>query len=616
MKTGEQFRGSIGSVSRRGVPEDVDVVVVGSGSAGLMAALSAAVGGARVLVVESESLLGGTTAISGGATWVPNHRLALKHLKAADSADKARRYLLGEGRDAKLDHEVVDAFVETAPKMARFVEEHTYLGWIPAVWPDYHSDIDGAASTRALFPGPFVPSLLGEAAAMIRPPKKSGMSKNPLPLWLLGQIKGVWIAGLAMIGALLEACLRNGVDVRTEARAVRLVAGDGSIAGVVVEGGGREHSIAARKGVVLASGGFETADELTSKYLGADFGLQVTPKGHEGTAIVMAEAVHASLASIDEAWWMPAMQVPGEQMEGRPVSRLVQGERALPHTIMVNDKGERFANEAAPYNDLGRIMWQADPATGARPNSSVWMIFDEFYRQHYGFFGSPPGSELGSFVERAVTLPELARRCGIDEAGLVRTVEAFNPEARRGQDPWFDRGMTQYERFFGDHHPRLGPLSPDALFPAATAKARRAAARAAGPAAGPILARLALARDPEKMRARLVPLLAWTMRPCLGNPASSTLGPVDTPPYYAVKVEASAIGTIGGPRTDARGRVLDSGGQAVPGLYAAGNAAAGPTQGFYGGLGGTITLALTFGYLAGQDAATREQDTDVRTERR
>lgn len=473
------------------------------------------------------------------------------------------------------------------------------------MWPDYHSDIDGATAGRALFPGPFSPEVLGEHAALVRAPKKTGMAKNPLPLWLLNRIKGVWLMGYAMIGAFLEACLRNGVEIRLETRAVRLQADDAGVHGLVVEAGGTEHTIRANKGVVLASGGFEDSDELSSKFLGAPFPIQVSPKGHEGAAVTMAQAVNAELSTMHSAWWMPGVQIPGETMEERPISRLVQGERALPHSIMVNRSGERFANEAISYNDLGRIMFEPDPVTGTMPNATSWMIFDEYYRTHYGIFGTPPGASMPSYVTRAGTLEQLARACGIDEQGLVRTVEQFNPEARLGRDPWFGRGGTLFERFFGDFHPRLGKNSPDVRFPVEMAKARTATAKAIGPILGPFLARTARARKPERMRSQVVPVLAAIMRPSLKSPATSVLGPIDTPPYYAIKVEASAIGTLGGPKTDSHGRVLDVDGEVIPGLYAAGNAGGATTQGFYGGAGGTIVLGLVFGYLAGQDAAGR-----------
>ena len=597
--------GVVGRAAETGLPDDVDVVVVGSGAAGLMAALSAADRGARVLVVEAESLVGGTSAISGGAVWVPNHRYSYKALRASDSPEQARTYLLGQGRDRSLDPDIIDAFIATAPEVARFVEEQTYLSWIPVVWPDYTSDIPGASSFRSLFPGPFPPEVLGSAKTVVRPPKKSGMARNPLPLWLLNEIEGVWLGGYAMIGAFLEGCLRRGVQVRTGTRATRLITGESGVSGVVVDADGVEHVVRAAKGVILASGGFEGSDDLAAKFLGAPFPIQVTPKGHHGDAVTMAKEVGADLVATDQAWWMPGIQIPGEEMEGRPISRLVQGERALPHTIMVNDKGQRFANEALSYNDLGAVMRQADPVTGKMPNATAWMIFDEFYHRHYAFLSVQPGGDYPPNVVRADTVEELAKACGIDPEGLSRTIAEFNPEATKGRDPWFHRGITTFERFFGDHNVFLGRYSPNSWAPSGADRARHAIARLAGPIAGRVMGRIARARNPEQMRSRLVPGLARIMRPCLDNPPGGSLGPIDTAPFYAVKVEASAIGTIGGPRTDPAGRVLDTQGAVIPGLYVAGNAGGATTQGFYGGAGGTITLGLTFGYLAGRDAAAR-----------
>lgn len=607
MKNGNAS-GVVGAASRVGLPSEVDVVVIGSGGSGLIAALAAADESASVLVLEAEELVGGTTAISGGAAWVPNHGYSYDALKASDSLDDARTYLLGQGRDAVLDPEIIDTFLATAPTVARYVEQETYLSWIPVCWPDYTSDIPGASNFRALFPGPFPPQVLGENAELVRPPKKSGMARNPLPLWMLNGIKGSWLAGYALIGALLEGCLRKGVQVRTQARATQLLTDDHGISGVVVRGGKdqQEQVVHVAKGVVLATGGFEGADDLTSKHLGAPFSVQVSPKGHHGDAVRMVEEVGADLVAIDQAWWMPGIQVPGEEMEGRPISRLVQGERALPHTIMVNARGERFANEALSYNDLGAVMREPDPVTGEMPNATAWMIFDEYYHQHYGFLGAAPGGQYPSIVVSAPTLHELATQCGIDPVGLERTVREFNPEAAAGRDSRFNRGTTTFERFFGDHNPFLGRYSPNSWAPAKADTARRLIAKAIGPVAGRVMGGVAKAHNPDRMRTVIVPALTKVMRPSLENPASGTLGPVDTPPYYAVKVEASAIGTIGGPRTDAQGRVLNPEGQVIPGLYAAGNAGGATTHGFYGGAGGTIVLGLVFGYLAGRDAAHRE----------
>jgi 3-oxosteroid 1-dehydrogenase len=231
-----QHSGSIGTVARKGIPDEVDVAIVGSGGAGLMAALTAAKEGARVLVVESREVVGGATGISAGAAWIPNHGFSTKDLKVDDDLDQARRYIYGQGRDRILDSDLVEKFLETGPHVARYIEEHTAFGWIPTIWPDYRSDIDGASVGRALFPGPYSPEGLGEAAKFVRPALTTGMAKNPLPFWLLGGIgiDDVWLAGPALVGALLEAGLRDGVEVRVEAPATRLVTDESGVAGIVV----------------------------------------------------------------------------------------------------------------------------------------------------------------------------------------------------------------------------------------------------------------------------------------------------------------------------------------------------------------------------------------------
>ncbi|MEU3458033.1 FAD-dependent oxidoreductase [Micromonospora sp. NPDC006766] len=601
--------GSIGTVSQEGIPEEVDVAIVGSGGAGLMAALTAAKEGARVLVVESREIVGGATGISAGAAWIPNHGFSTEDLKVKDDLEQARRYIYGEGRDKILDHDLVEKFLETGPQVARYIEEHTSFGWIPTIWPDYRSDIDGASVGRALFPGPYSPKGLGDAAKYVRPALTTGMAKNPLPFWLLGGIgiDDVWLAGPALVGALLEAGLRNGVDVRVETPATRLIIEESAVRGIVVRADdGVEHTVRATRGVLLASGGFESSSDLTTNYLDAPFGVQVSPKGHDGIAVQLAKDVGADLTGMQDAWWMPGVQLPGEELEGRPLSRVFLGERALPHSIMVNSKGERFANEALAYDQFGKIMREVDPETGTMPNATVWLIFDQNYWTKFGIFGVTPGGPVPDYLHSADTLSELAAKIGVDEVGLLRTVDQFNPEARRGRDPQFNRGETLFDRYFGAFYPRLGRYSPDALFPAGTAKARMRIAALLGPVVSKLAGRVAKKDDPERLRSIVVGPLAKIIRPMLKSPRSSVLGPVDTAPYYALKVEASALGTVGGPRTDASGRALNTEGGVIPGLYAAGNAGGAPTKGFYGGAGGTISLGLVFGYLTGREAARRQ----------
>jgi 3-oxosteroid 1-dehydrogenase len=289
-----------------------------------MAALTAAKEGARVLVVESRELVGGATGISAGAAWIPNHGFSTKELEVDDDLDQARRYIYGQGRDQVLDHDLAEKFLETGPHVARYIEEHTPFGWIPTIWPDYRSNIDGASIGLALSPRPYSPHGLGEAAQYVRPALTTGMAKNPLPFWMLGGmgIDQAWLAGPALVGALLEAGLRNGVDVRVEAPAVRLLTDESGVHGVVVRVAGFEHTVRATQGVVLASGGFESSTELTTVHLDAPFGTQVSPAGHDGIAVQLAEDVRADLTGMGDAWWMPGVQLPGEELEGRPLSRV------------------------------------------------------------------------------------------------------------------------------------------------------------------------------------------------------------------------------------------------------------------------------------------------------
>jgi 3-oxosteroid 1-dehydrogenase len=383
------------------------------------------------------------------------------------------------------------------------------------------------------------------------------------------------------------------------------------VRGVVVRAGGTEHTVRATGGVLLASGGFESSTELTTDHLDAPFGVQVSPKGHDGIAVQLAREVGADLTGMQDAWWMPAVQLPGEELEGRPLSRVFLGERALPHSIMVNTKGERFANEALAYDQLGAIMREVDPRTGDMPNATAWLIFDQNYWDKFGIFGITPGGDVPDYLHRGDTLAELANRIGIDADGLQRTVEEFNREARHARDPQFGRGDTLFDRYFGAYYPRLGRYSPDALFPAATAKGRQLVAAAIGPVVNKLAGRAARSNNPERLRSVVVGPLANIIRPVLNSPRSSVLGPVETAPYYALEVKASALGTVGGPRTDAHGRALDTRGQVIPGLYAAGNAGGAPTKGFYGGAGGTISLGLVFGHLAGRDAALQDVETST-----
>lgn len=596
--------GTIGTISENGLPEDVDVVVIGSGGAGLTAALTAAKDGASVLVVESLEIAGGATGVSAGAAWIPAHGFSTEALGVKDSLDDARIYIYGEGRGETLDHEIVETFLQEGPGVARYIEDHTKFGWLPVIWPDYRSDIPGASVGRALFPGPYNADGLGEAAKYVRPALTTGMAKNPMPFWALAGLRtdASWMAGPALVGALLEACLEAGVEVRVQAPAARLLTEGGSVTGLVVVEGGNDHTVRARNGVIIASGGFETSDRLANEHLDGPLGTHVSPKGHDGIAVQLAEEVGAELTSMDSAWWMPGVQIPGETLDGVPFARLLLGERSLPHSLIVNTAGERFANEALPYDQFGGAMRADNEKTGGT-NDPAYFVFDQQFWDKYGLFGALPGGEVPEYIHRAGSLAELATKTGIDEVGLLRTVDAFNPEAAAGRDPQFGRGETLFDRYFGDYKPYLGRFSTGSLFPAATMKVQGAIANAVGPIVNRAAAKVAKRNDAEAVRKAIIGPLATYMRPVLKSPRSSTLGPIEKGPFYAVEVHTSALGTVGGPATDAKGRVVTKEGGVVPGLYSAGNAGGAPTQGFYAGAGGTIALGLVFGHITGREAA-------------
>jgi succinate dehydrogenase/fumarate reductase flavoprotein subunit len=252
----------------------------------------------------------------------------------------------------------------------------------------------------------------------------------------------------------------------------------------------------------------------------------------------IAAAAGARLENMGQGWWMPMAEVPGLSIEGEPYYQSVIRERALPRQILVNAAGRRFADEALPYNELGKVMNRRG-TSGDYPNATAWMILDEGFRRRYTFPAARPGDSVPDWVLRADSIPGLAAVTGVDAPALADTIGRWNRACAAGADPDFGRGSTAYEQFMGD------------------------------PWASP----------------------------------SRNLGPLDQPPYYAIRVLSGTIGTRGGPVTDASARVLTASGQPIGGLYAAGNAAAFWTADGYPGPGATLAVAMTMGYLAGRYAA-------------
>jgi succinate dehydrogenase/fumarate reductase flavoprotein subunit len=528
--------------------QETDVVVLGSGAAGLTAALTAAVAGAAVEVYEKAATVGGTTAVSGGILWIPAHdRLPGAELTVEDAMSYLRAQSLGY-----LDDELVETFVRTGPEMLDFIEAHSQLRFeVAEGFPDYKPELPGGrpGGGRSLHARPVELTQLGEWSRRITsfPPDFSNVgidaeTRARIHATLDDDSGEYCVAGTALIAGLLKALLDRGVQPHVNARAIELTGGPDGITGVVIDRGDTRIRVRARRGVVLGTGGFEWDRSLVEAFLRGPMRGAVSPPNNTGDGLRMAMAHGAELANMGEAWWVPIVRLPGDTFQGHPRSRSVRLERTRPRSIIVNRAGKRFLNEAGEYNSMAGPFHFLDPKLGYA-NDPAWIVFDDQHLKRYGFLGVEPGGTAPDWFSPSQNLAELAARTGIDADGLARTIAAWNDNVAREQDPDFGRGSSAYDGYWGD-----------------------------------------------------------TTAP---TTAAKTLGPIDTPPYYAVPVYIGAMGTKGGPRTDRDGRVLHVSGSVIPGLYAAGNAMAGPTGKAYGGAGGTIGPAMVFGYRAGRSAAAR-----------
>jgi 3-oxosteroid 1-dehydrogenase len=518
----------------------VRVVVVGSGAAGLAAACAAADGGADVLVLERAQRVGGTTALSGGVAWLPCGADGDDAGREPDSPEAAERYLreLGLG-DA--DPRLAAAFAREAGPTARSLERAGVVTWQALPYPDYHAERPGGRlGGRSLEPAPLTPS--ERVAALIRPAPNV---RAPVTYTELagGEIDAAEVArrkregaltlGRALIAGLLDRALASGVDVRTGSRARSLTRKGGAVTGVGLDGGTE------RGRVVLASGGFERDPALARAFLR---GPMVAPTGVptcEGDGLRMALAAGAALGNMSEAWWCPALSVPGETIDGAPLHRLVLTERARPGSLIVDGRGRRFADEAQNYNDLGRSLHEFDPAGYGWPRVPSWLVFDAAYRRRYHAGPVRRDAPDPDWLVRATDPPSLAAAIGMAGRTLSATIERFNGMAEQGRDKDFGRGDYAYDRFVGDRrapHPTLGPLIE-------------------------------------------APLYAMRLTPgCLGTKG----GPRTDDRGRVLRAD---------------------GGEPIPGLYAAGNVAASPFGMAYPGAGGTIGPALVFGSRAGRAAS-------------
>ncbi len=551
---------------------ETEVLVVGSGAAALTAAVAAAAQGAHTLIVEKSELFGGTSATSGGVIWIPATQQALS-AGHADSPEEAFQYIRAL-TDANIPDARIWAFVRTGREMVAWLEANTLVKMRAHPYADYHPEMPGGKpGWRSLEALPLHSSELGDDFARLRAPHPAVQFLGRVS-WtleetgaLLFRIPGWWQVALrvfgnyfldfpqrlqsrrdrrltlgnALLGRLKLSANRFGAQLWLNSPLIELIREGGRVTGALIERDGRPMRIQARRGVVLAAGGFERNAQMRRQYL---------PRSHEprwsgsqpnntGDAIRAAMQVGAATLNMDSAWWGTSMSLPGEER-----ARLMAFERALPGAIIVNANGERYMNEAASYHIAGQQMLACD-SDSARTIPS-WMVFDAKYRASYPVGPVIPDfpdwmqpASIAAALTRAQTLEELAQRTQLPPERLKATIARFNANARQGIDPDFKRGESAYDRYYGD--PKVAP-----------------------------------------------------------NP---TLRALETPPYYAIRVYPGDIGTNGGLATNEHAQVLDEAGAPIPGLYAAGNMAATVMGHSYPAAGATLGPGMTFGYIAGRHAA-------------
>lgn len=560
---------------------DVDVLVVGSGAAGLATAVSAAHRGLSVIVAEKEPVFGGTTARSGGWMWVPNSGPA-RRAGIQDSPEKARTYLQHE-TGAHFDAARVDAFLAAGPEAVEFYETKTSLQFdLGPFFADYHPTAPGGMDGgRSIVARPFDGRDLGPEIRRLRPPLQEitflgmmigsgkellhffNVTRSPVSALYVGRLflKFLWdmavhgrpmrlMNGNALVGRLAKSAFDSGVEIWTSSPVQRLLHDGDRIAGAVVACPDGPVEVFARKGVVLAAGGFPQ-DAVRRKAL-----MPHAPSGHEhvspappgntGDGLRLGESAGGSVDTSlpHSAAWVPVSRP--RRPDGTLGTFPHFVDRSKPGIIAITRSGRRFVNEAQSYHDFCQAMVRRCREEGGETAEiAAWFIADHRAFRKYGLgFAKPapvPFRHLirDGYILRGDSIADLARRIGADPAETERTVARFNEGARRGEDPEFGKGSTSYNRSLGD---------PD--------------------------------QKPN---------------PCVA--------PLEKAPFYAVRLYVGDLGTFAGLKANENGQVLDENKSAIAGLYAVGNDAASIMGGNYPGGGITLGPAITFGYIAARHMA-------------
>ncbi|HEX5612169.1 MAG TPA: FAD-dependent oxidoreductase [Burkholderiales bacterium] len=556
---------------------ECDVLVIGSGASGMSAAITAASQGLDVLVVEKEPRFGGTTARSGGWLWVPGTHLSTEQ-GIQEPLGAARTYLRHE-TTTHFDAARVDAFLNHGPQAIEFFTRNTCVQFdMPPVFPDYHAEAPGGRDGgRSMLTRPFDGRELGVRVRDLAPP----LPELTVFGMMLGSGKDIWhlmrafqsiesfvyvvkrlgrhfldvllhgrgmtlTNGNALAGRLAKAAIDLGIPMWLSSPAQKLIVENGTVVGAIVDHDGQATNVWARAGVVLACGGFPHDVKRRKDFFPhAPSGREhwsPSPPGNTGDGLALAEAVGGQIdATIpNAAAWVPTSVTQRADGSSGVMPHFI--DRAKPGVIAVTRHGRRFANEANSYHDFVQDLVAA---TRGDREIFAWEICDHRTLRQYGMgcvapFPLPIGRHLRSgYLKRGRTIAELARAIGVEPAALQTSIDQFNRHARNGEDPEFGKGSTAYNRFQGD-----------AL-----------------------------------------------------NQPNPCVRPLETPPFYAIRMVIGDIGTFAGLATDARGRVLDAAHRPIAGLYAVGNDAQSIMGGNYPGAGITLGPALTFGYIAGMSLA-------------
>lgn len=559
--------------------EIYDVIVVGSGAAGAVAALRAVELGLSVLIVEKAHKFGGTSATSGGVMWIPNNQLSASD----DSREKTVTYIDSLLR-GPVQRDRLDAYIDESPNMARFLVS-VGIPLVQAAWPDYFQTAPDARADRSVLCDTFDGRQLNDKQFVAMREQYNRFKilrryamdigeffaiSTRAPGWIKVFAKMLWrywsdlgtrrissrdrrfTQGAALMGHIYKKIFDRRVEVRTETALSELIVTDGRVSGIKVNNFGRLYDISARHGVVLAAGGFEWNQELRDRFFtvpGLTRHSSSPEDANRGEALIAGLNIGAATEHTEAGWWIPTMHKPMQGASNFEEIHQAAFDVGRPHSVCVNRNGQRFVNEACSYDEFGIAMVEDQKKTGA--NTPCWLVFDATFRTKFtagGFLPTMimpdwliPNDCWDHYIFKADSIDGLAKKIHVPTDALRQTVSNMNNYARTGVDSEFSRGSNAYDLMFGDAN-----VQPN---------------------------------------------------PCLG--------PINKAPYYAVPINLGDLGTKGGLKANAHAQVVDAENKPIPGLYAAGNNAGSPFGNLYPGAGGTIGPAATFGYVAANDIAMR-----------